>query len=87
MARAAETYRGARRNAARANRVAMVKFTTVASKTPQGSRVQALPPPRYMPYFCKPPRIRFAPWGEIQVPYTDLRKQPRVYRCVTPVNP
>ena len=73
MARPAATYRGARRNAARVNKI-------------RWPGAQA----RYMPYFTKPPRLKF---GVFQVgakpdpandcpavPYTDLRKQPRVYR-------
>ncbi len=42
-----------------------------------------------VPYRCKPPRMRYGtfqvgaqpdPVNDVMVPYTDLRKQPKVYR-------
>jgi len=92
MARPAATYRGARCASARASKTPMVKFTVaVESIDPEGKkkcRVVALPEPRYMPYFIKAPRIKFGIFqvgpvpspADVTVPYTDLRKQPRVYR-------
>jgi hypothetical protein len=97
MARPAATYRGARSASARASKTPMVKFTVIKELVPgtgestgdqECSRIVALPEPRYMPYFCKEPRIKFGLFqvgpvpspADVTVPYTDLRKQPRVYR-------
>lgn len=93
MARPAATYRGARCASAHANKTPMQKLTTeVISIDEDGvktCRVVPLPEPRTIPYFCKKPRTKFGTFqvgpvpsaaADVTVPYTDLRKQPRVYR-------
>jgi hypothetical protein len=84
MARPASSYRAARRNRCHFGyeRVTFGKAHRV-SPAARWPGVQA----RYMPYFCKPPRIKWAPFPSddahsldaVMVPFTDLRKQPRSY--------
>ena len=56
---------------------------------PPWQPITDMPPPRYVPYRCKPPRLRYGtfqvgaqpdPVNDVHAPYTDLRKQPKVYR-------
>jgi hypothetical protein len=85
MARPSWTYRGFRRNAWRTARPrpawrGIVIIPRVNNHVPP--RVELFPPPFYKPYFCKRPRIKWTTSGAfMNVPYTDMRKQPRVYRA------
>lgn len=84
MARPAATYRGARRNAARADLTQMPRFTVVKERGISGSsrtRIVPLPTPKYSPYLCKPTRFKLMlgadgkPTGWQPI----FRKQPQVY--------
>lgn len=84
MARPAATFRGFRRNAWRIARprapfVRIVIISRQSNRIPP--RIELMPPPRYVPYRCKRVRIKWTTGGAfMNMPYTDLRKQPRVYR-------
>ena len=95
MARPADSYRGARRNAWHDRKKPKGPWVPLEFQPRQSNRVppelRPLPPARYVPYRCKPPRIKFCsfnPVGDadddslesVMVPYTDLRKQPKVYQ-------
>lgn len=84
--RSEETYRAARHRAG--------QHTPLRGEHPKTQdglvnpwRPVPMQPPRSEPYYCKRPRIKFNTFTGAgvpeMVPYTDMRKQPRVYRKVS----